>query len=210
MSEQEDDVDWAEILAQINEAQARRRGYAEYWDWPLDRKRGEIDVVERLTHHLATQEGFEIVRTALVAKDPPDVVLETKDGQRIGVEVTELVSNDVAAYHRHRIKTGEGDPYVHAIWTAESVAEKLRSIIQVKEAKVATSVEAYDQIILAIQTDEPMITVDLAQSAIRLCSVELSSLKRAFLLLGYISEGAGELFPEGYPVLEIPPAGLRG
>jgi hypothetical protein len=198
-----DGVNWDEILALLNEAHLRRRGYADYWDWPLDKRRAELGVVRKLASFLADREGLALHRIELIKDDPPDVLLETIEGQRIAVEVTELVSEEAAQLHRHRVKTGEGDPYAHAIWTANSLAAKLSKMIATKEDKLARRAESFDSIILAIVTDEPMITVDLAEKTLGICKPSLTQIDRSFLLLGYIGEGASASFPDGYPVLEI-------
>jgi hypothetical protein len=44
-----DDPDWNEIMSLIREASAKSRGYAEYWEWRIDRSLTE----EHAAHVLA-------------------------------------------------------------------------------------------------------------------------------------------------------------
>jgi hypothetical protein len=38
-----DDEEWTEVVRLIREARQKSRGYAEYWEWSIDRSRVELD-----------------------------------------------------------------------------------------------------------------------------------------------------------------------
>jgi len=75
----------------IREARRISRGYAEYWEWAPGRSRAELDAA-RVLHKFLVATG-EMVSGSLtvVWPDPPDVLLETVNGRRVRIEVTELL-----------------------------------------------------------------------------------------------------------------------
>lgn len=200
----EDEIDWEEVLRLMREHADKGRGYAEFWEWAPDKAQAEAGVASTLADYLSAVEGIEWrLGKHLAPNDPPDVLFTTADGRRIGIEVTELVSPEAAAFHRHRKKTGEGDPYAYAHWTAETVADALRKTAEKKDGKLFGRHEFFDEIWLAIATDEPIITLDLAQEALRDCEPAVQAIDRAFLLLSYHPEADKGRFPDGCPVLSI-------
>lgn len=199
----EDEIDWQSLVTFMREAETRSRGYASYWEWAPDRQVEEIGVVRTLATFLTFTEGSVWRSIEPVANDPPDVLLTRADGRRIGVEVTELVSGEAAKLHRHRKKTGEGSPYAWANWTADSVAQAISGSVRTKDRKLAPNAGAYDDLILAIATDEPMITLELAQQALRACQPKAQALDHAFLVISYHPETDKSLYPAGCPVLPI-------
>lgn len=199
----EDDVDWAAVLRVMREAAERSRGYASYWEWTPDRSQAEVGVVQVLASFLSHIEGVSCATVRPLPDDPPDVLLELTNGRRLGVEVTELVSPEAAALHRHRKRTGKGDPFAWADWPPEAVATALVKAVEIKDAKLARRRADFDEVLLAIATDEPMITLGVAEQALRQCAPAVKAIGRAFLLLSYHPEVDKGRFPEGCPVLPI-------
>lgn len=199
----EDEIDWEQVFAQMREAEARDRGYASYGEWPLDRRLGELGVVRTLAAYLAFSEGISWASAEPVQDDPPDVLLTTTRGRRFGVEVTELVSAHAAKLDRHRKKTGKGSPYDWAHWTAETAAQAIARIVETKERKLASKKASYDEFLLGIATDEPMISFDLAQEAVRLCRPQVKVIDRIFLLMSYDPAADKRSYPDGCPVLSV-------
>jgi len=95
-----DNEDWAETVRSIREARRRSRGYAEYWEWVPDRSRAELDAA-RVLHKFLVAAGEMVSGSLTVLRpDPPDVLLETVDGRRVGIEVTELLDPDAVKRER--------------------------------------------------------------------------------------------------------------
>ena len=87
--------------------------------------------------------------------DPPDVLLETVNGRRVGIEVTELLDPDAVKRHSDRKKRGDPPAFDTAQWTPTRMAETLSQIIGVKDHKLRKVASGFDECFLAIVTDEP-------------------------------------------------------
>src|SRR5262249_36521959 len=85
--------------------------------------------------------------------DPPDVLLETVNGGRVGIEVTELLDPDAAKRHSYRKKRGDPPAYDSAPWTPTKMAKTLSGIIGVKDHKLGKVAGGFDECFLAIVTD---------------------------------------------------------
>lgn len=187
----------------MREAAAKKRGYADSWEWPADRKLAELEVVRTLADYLAFAEGASWKSATSVSDDPPDALLISVDGRRFGVEVTELVDPDTVKRHRHRLKTGEGSPYDWADWTADLAASRIAELVEAKDQKLAAAREHYHELFVAIMTDEPAITLELAQLAVGLGRPRVDNIDRAFLLLSYHPAVDAGAYPGGHAVLPI-------
>jgi hypothetical protein len=88
-------------MSLIREASAKSRGYAEYWEWRIDRSLTEEHAAHVLANFLTQKSELPRGTVALFRPDPPDVLLTGEDGSRIGIEVTELVDGKMAEHHRH-------------------------------------------------------------------------------------------------------------
>lgn len=198
-----EDVDWDEVYRFMREAAARSRGYSTYSEWPLNRKMEELDAATALAAYLTLADRVTWESTELVSADPPDVLLVATGGRRVGVEVTELVCPAAAAYHRHRMKTGEGDPYAYAEWTADLTAQRITELVEQKDQKLAGPRGRYDELIVGIRTDEVTITADIAEEALRSCRPQAQVIDRAFLLLSYHPDTDKTRFPHGRAVFHI-------
>ena len=85
-----------EVLREISEALARRRGYADSRSWPLNRQREERGIVEDFLSAAHSEPGapFTGLRSLARGEDPPDCEFQDSAGNLIGVELTELVDED--------------------------------------------------------------------------------------------------------------------
>lgn len=200
----DDETDWAEVVAIMREARAKSRGYATYWEWEPDRRLGEASVAQALADYLAHSEGRSWASVRSNANDPPDVLLLSTSGDRVGVEVTELVDASTVKRHRHQKKIGTYYPYDWAPWTSDSLERSIVQATERKDRKLAARAREYDEVFVAIATDEPMITLELARQALRNCSARVNAIQRAYLLLSYHPEVDQLMFPQGIPVLSVP------
>ncbi|MDZ7895076.1 MAG: hypothetical protein U5M50_09075 [Sphingobium sp.] len=199
-----DDPELQEMIETIREALAQFRGYADYWKWPLDRQLEERGVAEALSAYLIHAENADLVSFGSVKHDPPDVLLKSAAGKRIGVEVTELIDSDAAARHRFRKKRGEAQPYDWADWNAQRMSAEIIQTILRKDCKLSAHASDYDELYLAICTAEPMIDLALAQQAMSLISVDVKRIDRAFLLLSYHPALDENVYPGKIAILPIP------
>lgn len=195
--------DWDQVAAIMREAISKSRGYASYWEWAPNRSLAEIAVAKALADYLVHSEGCSWASVSPVSDDPPDVLLLRTSGERVGVEVTELVDADTIKRHRDRKKRGTIQAYDWADWTIESLTSSIVAAIQRKDGKLASRAGQYDELIVAIATDEPMISLELARQALQNSTTRVHTIHRAFLLLSYDPAVDKATFPEGIPVLPV-------
>ncbi len=205
MSEQDpNEPDWSEVVGLMREARSRSRGYADYWEWKIDKPRAERKVARVLRNFLVAAGEDLSGDLASITSDPPDVLLRTVDNRRIGIEVTELVNEKVVKRnHKRRM---DQDPTVDewALWDASGVAEALNDKVLKKDQKMLrVQIGAYDELILAICTDEPLIDEALARAAVVLAGTKTKSINRAYLILSYQPQSDTTVHPDGCPVLQI-------
>ena len=188
----------------MRESRAKARGYADYWDWRLDRQRSEMEAAEVLQRFLVLHGEQMSGSLQNVHSDPPDVLLITDDGRRIGIEVTELVDSDAVRRHRVRVDRGEAIVYDWANWTPNSIAREIHRLAEVKDGKLAKAECVVDEWQLAIVTDEGMIDESTARKAVDRCRIQVTHIGRAFFLLGYNPRANVAIYPDQCAVLQIP------
>ena len=188
-------TDDEDVIAIIRSAQARTRGYADYWEWDIDRQCAERGVAEALRDFLGISGDVSSIPV-----DPPDVLLQTSAGRRIGIEVTELIDGRAAGHNRRASQSRA--QHVIAIWTVDAVLAEIERRVTTKELKVSKAEGAFDELWLAIATDEPTVDLSMAEAACARCQVKTKHLSRGFLLLGYHPD-ALDRFPSGCAILPI-------
>ena len=185
-------------------ARSKSRGYADYWEWPLDKRQVEIGVATVVRNFLLALGKPVSGKLTSVSADPPDVLLLTNDGKRIGIEVTELVDQKAVERHHRRMRQGQPILYDWGTWTDRSVADALEQIVSRKDDKLsAVNDNAYDELILGICTDEAFIDEGLAKRAVELCRPQAGHIDRAFLVLGYQPQSNLTMYPDGCPVFSL-------
>jgi hypothetical protein len=111
MSDKED-----KIFEIVRKATERPRGHADHFQWPIDRLRAELGVVQDLSASLDAIGAafFFDLKGRAQHDDPPDCEAVDKDGQRIAIEVTELVDENAIeraqALRRERKDQGNSPP----------------------------------------------------------------------------------------------------
>ena len=196
------DEDWDEILRLIQSAEERSRGYATYWEWAPDRRLAEAGVVQALIDHLNHSEDNSLGSIRPMQDDPPDVQLTSSGGESIGVEVTELVDPETVEKARYA-KKQQLQNWRWADWDRLKIDEEIRLRISKKDTKLAGKTDEFHEVWLAIFTDEPMITLMLAEKSCAAISVNVQNLDRVFFILSRNSNHKGSRFPEGIAVFEI-------
>lgn len=199
-----DKIDYGKVLRLMREARAESRGYADYWEWAIDPRRAERHAAMVVRNFLINSGEGVSGPLSSVLSDPPDVLLATDDGRRIGIEVTELVDSNAVKRARHRKKFKERIEYDWADWTPTRIVTELRRIVELKDRKLAKVARNYDELLLAIVTDEGMINEAIAREAAAQCGPVVSFIGRAFFVLSYQPNSNVEIYPDGCPVLPIP------
>lgn len=120
----DEDPDWEKIVAEMREARSMSRGYASNWEWAPDRQLAEAGVVQALADYLIGAEGASWTSIIPNSDDPPDTLLSSTVGRKIGVEVTEIVDEKMVKWHRHKKALGQSYPYHWATWN-ESLLGKI-------------------------------------------------------------------------------------
>jgi hypothetical protein len=127
------------------------RGHADYFSWETDRPAAELGVLEVFERELRAdgQEFFTKARHRGPRNDPPDCEAISLTGQRIGIEITELVDPDSAE------KARAGKRYAARNWNDDLIPE-LDAIIRRKDAPSNLKGGPYSEYVLLIHTDEAL------------------------------------------------------
>ena len=143
-------------LNQLREVFRKDKGYAQFWDYP-DRPIKECGIVCDLLEAIENQSGPQEIRKARPNKpDPPDCIGITASGERVAVEVTELVANNQPVELN---KLGER---VFKQWSADELITKLQARITAKDSKEFHG-GPYSKVMLVIHTDEPLLSTQIVR-----------------------------------------------
>jgi hypothetical protein len=141
----------------IRELLARPRQYATYFNLGTDREQDEVGAAADLLDSLCGVDRIPVLERSLAARsrgnDPPDCDALTPGGDRIAIEVTELVDGESI---RSQVRTGCAPPreYSKELFLArleERLVAKRRQRCELKGGP-------YGICILVIHTDEMLLT----------------------------------------------------
>lgn len=172
------------ILKLMREARKRARGYADFFGWGSDRDIEEWGVVKNLAESLELdgEEIFISLKQRGRPNDPPDCESLDNKGNRIAIEVTELV--DSVAIKAYK----SGDVYEWATWDKNKFITSLELLLITKNSKYT---KLKDQpynggYFIVIFTDEPMLDRQTVESYLQGHNFKkLPNVTRAFLLISY-------------------------
>ena len=174
-----DQKDWEEF---VDTVKANVRSHAAYFAWLSDRIVEEISAVqsfhESLAHH--GQSFFHSYRSRGHGNDPPDCEALSNAGDRIAIEVTELVDGDsiTAANFGQSI---QWEPY-----TKRELCELLGNRIAKKDNTPEVKGSPYHEYVLLIYCDEPrVLDYDLIEHVCGHAFPATTLIDRAFLLFSY-------------------------
>ncbi len=203
MGAQDDD----KLADALRQAAILDRGYASYWSWPLDRPIEEHGVVNALLNYLLVlrPELRGTLASASIGDDPPDVILTCENGKRIGIEVTELVHSGAIQAVVNEKRSGKPSTHIYAHWSPSAVADALSQRISSKDKKLLAKRGDFDELILAIFTDEIMISQDVAIQAIQRVCHDTDAISSSYFLLSYHPETDPKAFPDKCPIFQINP-----
>ena len=172
-----------QIAELMRQALQRARGHADFFQWAPNRDVEEWGVVNHLRESLQA-DGIEIFRDAVIrgrGNDPPDCEARSPNGDRIAIEVTELV--DPAAIVAHK----RGDLYTWTSWSQASLRGALQERLSAKDQRYSELKGGpYAQYLLLVHTDEPMLSYDSARTLLDGVAFKRPAhIDRAFLLISY-------------------------
>jgi|SRR5579859_436896 len=188
-----DDFD-SDVIRLIRAATAQRRGYADFFGWPLDRDMEELGIAETLCEALAA--AGQPLASCLTSRgrgnDPPDCEGAGPHGTRIGIEATELVDPNAI------VAAKQGRTYDWAEWTPEKLCRTIQERLSSKDSCTLRG-GPYDAYVVVIHTDEPELTVERIRELLGSARFEpTAQVDRAFLLLSYDPKA------QTYPAVELP------
>ncbi len=173
MSEEE----WAELAEEVKKA---KRPHAGHLSWETDKQVAESGVLRQFEDELKAdgRDFFGKVNQRCRGDDPPDFGALSYTGERIGLEVTELVDPASAAAARDGIKYDWKD------WRNDLIPE-LHKIIQKKdEANVKGG--PYTEYVLLIYSSEYWLEIDRIRLDITAhVFAATNQITRAYFLLPY-------------------------
>ena len=205
----DDAPDREEVHRLVKQACYETRGHASFWEYPPERRLAELEPAQELVRHLYGDDFVGGLR--FVEQDPPDLSIDLADGTHLGIEVTELVDPKAAEAARH-LKKQRGtqatfdqtpDDAPRPEWTDKRLALKLKEYIRRKDNKLELVRGMYDEIFLAIMTDERDIDMKKAARVAACLDICTVNIDRAFLILSYTPSADQAAFPGGYPVFKI-------
>jgi hypothetical protein len=176
--------DEEEIVALMRAARAKARGYADFYGWSADRDIEEWGVATTLWQSLQHNgKGFfDGIKRRGRGNDPPDCEAVDFAGNRIAIEVTELVCPlAIQAYKEGRI-------YDWADWPKDRLIAELQHRITTKGERYGKLKDGpYDGgYVVLIFTDEPMLPFATVREIVNgHIFVRPEGVTRAFLLLSH-------------------------
>lgn len=174
----------SKIVALMRAARAKRRGYADFFSWPIDRDLEEWGIANSLKESLEAtgNDFFADLRRRGRGNDPPDLEAVNLQRQRIAIEITELV--DESAIKKYK----QTNDYDWAEWDKNKFINSLQYAINAKDKKfVKLKGSPYPGgYFLVIHTDEPELKVGLVDQYLHDSNmVSPKHLKKVYLLISY-------------------------
>jgi hypothetical protein len=167
---------------QLDNGKQKKRGYSDFFAWPVDRQLEEWAIVDSLKESLekANAGFFNSLLARGRGNDPPDCEAMLFEGGRLGIEVTELVDAHAIMAHKN------GNTNHWAEWGERKLITSITERLEVKDTSKNIKGGPYDLYMLVIHTDEPILSFDYTYPILSEYPFEFYSLiNRAFLLMSY-------------------------
>jgi hypothetical protein len=171
----------------------QRRNYAAFWDWPNKGTR-EAGVMNDFlgAREALGEEAFDQVHP--VSPDPPDFAAVTKAQTLLAIELTELVDREAVELNVRAVNANEA---AYRDWNHEEVLAAIKERLLDKDSKVFMG-GPYDEKIVVIHTDEPVITVDEYEPILASHRFHgFQQITSAYVLFSYNPDRAG------YPLVKL-------
>jgi hypothetical protein len=124
----------AEIAQLMRNARERSRGYADFFLWATDRDLEEWGIVKVLVESLEL-DGKSLlfsVQSRGRPNDPPDCEAVNAQGERVAIEVTELVDGEAIHHYKIAEREGRSALWEWAGWSKEKFLSELQRRISEK------------------------------------------------------------------------------
>ena len=163
--------------------------YAPFFEW-FDKGQKELGVVEELIESLNATKRTHLHTPQLYRPDPPDCVCENAVGERVAIEVSEVVCERAAKL------TAQGHA-VYRRWNDGELATHIAQLLFAKDAKTFNG-GPYAEVVTCLFTDEPAISSEYASSQLDGAQFGVfKQLTSGFLLLSY------DPATKSYPVVPL-------
>ncbi len=175
-------LDEEEIGEFLRRAAAKQRGYAGFFGWP-EKDVAEWGVVQSLSEAAVSEPGFPLfsLTRRKPGQDPPDCEAVDSSGQRVAIEVTELVEPRAI----EEVKRSGVPGSVMALWERDHFLDRLGELMVTKDRKSLKGAP-WDDYWILVHTDEPDLDAD--KVGFWLSDARLPRLvqaTRAYLLMSY-------------------------
>lgn len=182
-----------EFRRRLREGLLVKRNHAGYFNWNADRDLEELGVIQELwsSLHASDETFFENFSVRGRGNDPPDLEAFTLQGDKLAIEVTELVDGQAIQRDKFikqkttaRLKKRLS---VAAAWGDAAVIDELQRLITAKDSKFNKLLGGpyTGGYCVVIFTDEPDLSPEKLQSILRGTTFFAENIKKCFLLIGY-------------------------
>lgn len=187
----------AEILALMRAAREQSRGYADFFSWASNRDVEESGVISALVESMAVDgvSFYENVKSRCRPNDPPDCEGINVRGERVAIEVTELVDGEAIRAFK------DGRVYEWAEWTQEKFMTSLGQRIDAKDGRYPFLKDPpYEGgYVVVVYTDEPELRYSTVMEYLTGHSIPKPKyISRVMLVLSYDSS------TQCCPYIELP------
>ncbi|HUL29651.1 MAG TPA: hypothetical protein VLZ03_04275 [Thermodesulfobacteriota bacterium] len=184
------------FIKEILDGIARRRGYADSFEWRPDRNLEEYSVVKLFCQALEKESKSFIDSNSIFSRgrgnDPPDCEANDLEGNLIGIEVTELVDPQAI------IASKKDKVYDWAEWDKTKLINFINNRLKEKDIPGQMKGGPYKNYVLIIYTDEPGLNVDCVKTLLKEYRFARRDLiDRAFFFIFYDPEY------RTYPCIEL-------
>lgn len=160
---------------------------ADFFDCPLDQSITEIEVMKSFEETMKKRNEvlFSQIRTRSKGMDPPDCEATNMHGERVAIEVTELV--DGIAIHKYKLAQKNKTGYEFAEWNKEKFIDFVQDRVTEKSARFPKlkGTPYPGGYIIVIYTDEFFLTSDIVAGFIQDHRFNISHPCRIFFLLSH-------------------------
>jgi len=173
-----------ENLNIIRAVKSKTRRYTNYFGWSLNRDDGELGVVNHLVESLEldNKNYFTEIKSRGRHNDPPDCEAKDRSGNRIAIEVTELVDEETIKAYKAGIE------YNWASWNKSKFISSIESLLSRKDPKYHKLIDPpyHGGYVLIIFTDEPGLNRNKIQQYLQNHTFNVTkNITRAYLLVSY-------------------------
>lgn len=165
------------------------RKYAAFFEW-RDKCQKELGIVEELIVTLNAISNLGLHSPLSFSPDPPDCICLNASGQRVALEVAEVVCEEATR------RNAQGDA-VYREWRRGELTAHVAEKLTEKDQKTFRG-GPYGSIICCLFTDEPALEFDVARQELHAARFgPFSNLTAAYLLFSY------QPATQSYPAIEL-------